>query len=251
MTDVIAIIPARCGSKGVPGKNVTPVGGHPLLAWSIAAALQAPAIERVVVSTDSPDYASLAIAYGAEAPFLRPDALAGDGAMDRDFMVHAMQWMKENEGHVPEWWVLLRPTTPLRDPDVLDAAVKQVQSGAPLGLRSAHACAESPFKWFRRNDDGYFTGLISDDTAIDAYNLPRQAYEQVYVPNGYVDIAHRDVVMGSDGLFGDPVMAFETEMALEVDTQAELDLIRSQASHHPLKSVLDAGPRPSKTHEAE
>lgn len=240
MSNVIAIIPARCGSKGVPGKNVIPVGGHPLMAWSIAAALEAPSIDRVVVSTDSPEYAELARSYGAEAPFLRPDALSGDGAMDRDFMVHAMEWLRTHEGAAPEWWVLLRPTTPLRDPAVLDEAVARVTSAGPQGLRSAHACPESPFKWFRRNSEGHFIGLITDDTAIDAFNLPRQAYEQVYVPNGYVDIAHRDIVLGSTGLFGDPVIAFETEMTLEVDTQAELDLIRSQAGDHPLKRVLDA-----------
>ena len=240
MSNVIAIIPARCGSKGVPGKNVTDVSGHPLMAWSIAAALQANRIGRVIVSTDSQEYADLAISYGAEAPFLRPDSLSGDGAMDRTFMVHAMKWLEENEGARPDWWVLLRPTTPLRDPELLDGAVERVkEAGKPTGLRSAHACPESPFKWFRRNADGYFTGLITDDTAIDAFNLPRQAYEQVYVPNGYVDIAHRDIVMNTDGLFGDPVIAYETAMTLEVDTQAELDLIRSQAKSHPLKTVLD------------
>ena len=113
---VVALIPARGGSKGVPKKNIAPLGGHPLIAYSIAAAARCPDIARVIVSTDAPDIAECARAYGAETPFLRPAPLAQDGSTDLDVVVHALEWLAAHEGLRPELLVLLRPTTPLRDP---------------------------------------------------------------------------------------------------------------------------------------
>ena len=241
MDPVVALIPARAGSKGVPGKNIIDVAGHPLLAWSVMAARLAQSVDRVLLSTDSGEYAESGSTYGAEVPFLRPSDLATDGAVDRGFMLHAMEWLEANEGACPRWWVLLRPTTPLRDPAVIDRAVQQMRSANKAqGLRSAHACPESPFKWFRINQSGHYTGLISDSTAVDAYNGPRQGYEQVYLPNGYVDVICRDTARNRSGLFGDPVAAFITQPVLEVDTEIELSLIRQQAAGHPLKAELDA-----------
>ena len=122
MAKVVALIPARAGSKGVPNKNIRLLGGHPLLAWSIAACLKSSTIDRVIVSTDSTEYASLAIKLGAEAPFLRPVEISGDRSTDYDFIVHAMDWLAAEKG-APEYLVHIRPTTPLRDQKMIDDAV--------------------------------------------------------------------------------------------------------------------------------
>ena len=123
MSDIVALIPARAGSKGLPGKNIRPLGGHSLLAWSIAACLKTKAIDRVIVSTDSEDYATLALSLGAEAPFLRPVEISGDRATDYEFVLHAMNWLKENSTE-PTIIVHIRPTTPFRDPVMMDRAIE-------------------------------------------------------------------------------------------------------------------------------
>ena len=95
MSSVLALIPARSGSKGVPDKNVRPLGGQPLIAWSIAAATRSQAIDRVIVSTDSDAYGRIAIKHGAEVPFLRPSELAADCSRDLEFILHALDWLDD------------------------------------------------------------------------------------------------------------------------------------------------------------
>ena len=116
----ICIIPARGGSKGVPGKNIRDVGGFPMIAYSIIASKLSKNIERTIVSTDSQEIADIALKYGAEVPFLRPEKFARDDSKDIEFFQHAIDWFSENEGYVPNYWVQLRPTTPLRESSIID-----------------------------------------------------------------------------------------------------------------------------------
>src|ERR1700761_5649374 len=150
MSKIYAIIPARGGSKGVKGKNVRLLGGHPLIAWAIGAGELARTVDRVIVSPDSEEIAEVARRYGAEVPFMRPATLAADRSPDRDFVIHALNWFLENEGAEPDLLVHLRPTTPLRDPVKIDEAVSAiVEAPEATALRSAHALAESPHKMFQ------------------------------------------------------------------------------------------------------
>jgi CMP-N,N'-diacetyllegionaminic acid synthase len=231
--DVVAIIPARSGSKGLRDKNVSLVGGFPLLAFSIAAAQMSSTIGRTILSTDSEEYADLGRRYGAEVPFLRPAELSTDTATDRGFFVHAMDWMRENEGHLPEFWVHLRPTTPLRDPSHLDDAVTLIQERSDAtALRSAHPAPESPFKWFRRNDEGVLTGLTSDETSLDRYNLPRQSYPEAYIPDGYVDVVRASLVLETSFVHGDKVLGYVSPDCVEVDSMAELERLDFDLQKH-------------------
>ena len=151
----IAIIPARSGSKGVSGKNIYPVGGHPLIAYTIAVAVLSSRIERVIVSTDSEEIAEIARDYGAEVPFLRPLEFAQDHSSDRGYLLHAMQWLQDSEGHVPEYWVHLRPTTPLRKVEIVDQAILEIMKHPEAtSLRSGHPVPQSPFKWFQKDSNG-------------------------------------------------------------------------------------------------
>lgn len=230
---IVAIIPARSGSKSIKDKNLARLGGYPLIAYSIVAARMSKRIDRVLISTDSEYYAELGKRYGAEAPFLRPTEFSTDKSTDREFMVHAMEWVRDHEGHLPELWVHLRPTTPLRDPRHLDEAVAMLESRSEAtALRSAHPSPESPFKWFRRNDRGYLTALTADDTSLDRFNLPRQGYPTVFIPDGYVDIVRSSFVLKSQLFHGDRVLGYESPHSTEVDSTEELERLGFQLSKY-------------------
>lgn len=229
MNSAIAIIPARSGSKGIIDKNIVELAGFPLIAFSIAAAKLSSGISRVIVSTDSKKYAEIARQFGAEVPFVRPANISGDNATDIGFMVHAMNWFDENEKDTPEYWVHLRPTTPLREPQQIDGALQLIQGRREAtALRSAYLCASSPFKWFRHSDDGYITSLISEDSDIDKLNLPRQVYPKVFVPDGYVDIVRRSFVKETNLIHGNKVLGFVSPVCTEIDSIEELYRIEYQ-----------------------
>ena len=237
MSECIAIIPARSGSKGIKNKNLKKLGNHPLLAYSIAAAKLAVKIDRVIVSTDSEIYADVAISYGAEVPFLRPKDLSKDKSTDFEFMFHAMQWLKNNENNKTENWAHLRPTTPLRDPSIIDEAIDILdRNNEATSLRSCHSSPESPFKWFRENKSGYLTALTSKDTDLDKYNDSRQSYPNVLVPNGYIDVVKRSVVETKKKLHGNKMIAFESPICIEVDSAFEFEFLEFQIEN--LKSPL-------------
>ena len=123
---VVALVQARGGSKGVPGKNIRLLAGYPLIAWSVIACKLAESVDRCIISTDDAEIAEVARHYGAEVPFMRPSEFATDDATDFPLIKHALEWMSENEHHVPEFIVQIRPTTPLREPSVLDEAVGSI-----------------------------------------------------------------------------------------------------------------------------
>ncbi len=121
--EVVAIIPARGGSKGIPRKNIRFFAGHPLVAFSIAAALQAEMVTRVIVSTDDEEIAQVSRRCGAEAPFLRPAEFAADNTMDLPVFQHALTWLAEKEGYHPDAVLHLHPTSPVRPKGLLDKAI--------------------------------------------------------------------------------------------------------------------------------
>lgn len=237
---VVALVPARGGSKGVPGKNIRPLGGFPVIAWSIVAARLCPAIDRVIVSTDSPEIAAVARRFGAETPFLRPAELASDTAGDRDVILHLLRWLQSAEGAAPPLVVHLRPTTPLRDPVEIARAVAALRA-APLAtaLRSAHALPEPPQKMFGV-DDGLFVGLFPHDPRPEYYNLPRQVFPPAYLPNGYVDVVRGDFVLSGEALHGPRILAHVTPPAIEIDTMEDLDRLEYilERRGHPLLEHL-------------
>ena len=224
-----AIIPARSGSKSIKDKNLALLGGYPLIAYSIALAKTTAGIDRVVVSTDSLEYAAIAEKYGAEVPFLRPEALSQDNSTDYDFMSHAVSWFDDNSKHSPEFWIHLRPTTPLRDTHIVKAAMSLItERQDATALRSGHLSPESPFKWLRKNRDGFLTSLNGEDTNLDKYNGPRQDFPDVLIPNGYVDIIRTSFIRERKLLHGNKVLAFETPFCSELDAYEELELLEFQ-----------------------
>lgn len=224
MTDIVAIVPARSGSKSLVDKNIKELSGHPLIAYSIAVAKMSKMIDRVIVSTNSQEYARIARKYGAEVPFIRPDEFSTEISTDKDFLVHAMNWLEENEGSTPEYWVHLRPTTPLRDAEVVDNAIIEItRDKTATSLRSGHMAPESPLKWLVK-DNRYFKGLVSGED----YNLPKEAFKQVYIPDGFVDIIKSSFVMNNKEIHGDNMIGFESPVCTEVDSLEEFEYIQYQ-----------------------
>ena len=222
MSDVIAIIPARSGSKSLIDKNIRFLSGHPLIAFSIAAAKLSKKIDRVIVSTNSKEYANIAISYGADVPFIRPNKYSTDTSTDKDLLVHAMSWLEKYENNVPEYWAHLRPTTPLRNPVLIDKAINEIeQDNNATSLRSGHKAPESPLKWFFKNNR-YFSGF----TIGEDYNLPKEAFDQVYIPNGLVDVVKSSFVMNHHEIHGNRMIGFESPVCTEVDSLEEFDYIQ-------------------------
>lgn len=228
----VAIIPARGGSKGVPQKNIRLLKGYPLIAYSIACAKLAKNIDRVIVSTDSEDIANISRRYGAEVPFLRPAEYAADKSPDIEFVLHAINWFQVNEKNVPRYLVHLRPTTPLREPDVVDKAIIAIVSDTDsTSLRSGHPAPESPFKWFLLNEVGHFTSIIQG-FSMEAANLPRQGFPIAYVPDGYVDVLKPEFILHSNVLHGEKMIGFVSPFCCEVDTIEDFEFLDFSIHKH-------------------
>ncbi|MCK9582213.1 MAG: acylneuraminate cytidylyltransferase family protein [Endomicrobiales bacterium] len=222
---IVAIIPARGGSKGVPGKNIRLLAGYPLIAYSVAAAKLSKKIERIIISTDSDEIAAICKKFGAEVPFMRPSALAQDKSTDLDFMIHALSWFMDNEKGIPDYWVHLRPTTPLRNPMIIDMAISDIiVKSNSTSLRSAHKAPESPFKWFKKNEEGFFTSLMNG-LRNDKLNDPRQVFPDAYVPDGYVDILKASFIMNNKILHGDKMIGFISPFCTEVDSSEDFEYL--------------------------
>ena len=200
-----------------------------MLYWSIAACLKSRLIDRIIVSTDSCEYARLAVEMGAEAPFLRPEEISGDRATDYDCIVHAVDWLSLNSTE-PEYVAHIRPTTPFRDPELIDEAINLFQSSSRsiTALRSAHEMSESAYKTFEITADGRFKRVGALGTALDAANVARQQFPITYQANGYVDVLSTAFIRKNHLLHGEWVLPFITPAVVEVDTEHDFSLLEHQ-----------------------
>lgn len=223
--EVVAIIPARSGSKGVKNKNIKCLQGYPMIAYGIAACKMCRSIDRIIVSTDSEEYAKIANYYGAETPFLRPAEISGDNSTDIEFMEHAINWLAENESSVPEFFVHIRPTYPLRETKIMEEAVEKMKKDkTATSLRSAHLASNTPYKWFNLCEDGYYKS-IRDDLTLDEANNPRQAFEDVYIPDGYVDVLRTEFIVKNNLLHGDRMIGYIVPSGIDIDALKDLEYL--------------------------
>lgn len=230
--ETVAIIPARAGSKGVKNKNIRCLQGYPLLAYSIASAKLCPYISRVIVSTDSVQYAKIAEYYGAEAPFLRPEKIAMDNSTDIEFMKHAINWLYEHEGAIPEFFVHLRPTYPLREVEVLNGAIISLKKDlTATSLRSAHLASNTPYKWFNLRNDGYYKSILENLT-LDEANNPRQEFPDVYIPDGYVDLLRTSFIIKNGLIHGERMIGYVVPEGIDIDAMKDLEYLEYYMMKH-------------------
>jgi CMP-N-acetylneuraminic acid synthetase len=189
MTDILALIPARGGSKGIPRKNIRSFAGYPLIAWSIAAAKQAESVTRIIVSTDDEEIAAVARKFGAETPFLRPTELAQDQTTDLPVFEHALKWLADNQNYRPEIVVQLRPTSPIRPKSMVDDAIRILLNHEDADcVRGVVPAGQNPFKMWRFNGENRpLNPLLEVEGIAEPYNAPRQILPPVYWQTGHID----------------------------------------------------------------
>jgi N-acylneuraminate cytidylyltransferase len=226
--NIMAVIPARSGSKGVPDKNIKELSGKPLIAYSILTAQKIKLINRIIVSTDSDEYAALATDIGAEVPFIRPIELSNGDGTDYDFVKHLLDCLIENESHKPDYIIHLRPTTPLRDPDIVENAIEIfMKKPEATSLRSAHEMPETAYKQFEL-EDKYFKTICTGSFELDDANKSRQSFPKTYTPNGYVDILKTEYILENNLLHGNRVMGYITDFTIEVDVEEDFEFLEWQ-----------------------
>ena len=228
--EVLALIPARGGSKSIPRKNIVDFAGFPLIAYSIAAGLAADTVDRVVVSTDDPEIARISRRYGAETPFFRPDEYAQDNTPDLPVFIHALEWLSEVEGYTPDIVVQLRPTSPFRRVSHVDTAVHRL-IGRPEADAVRTVCVpfQNPFKMWRIRPDGFMRPLGVDlGISEEPYNQPRQVLPEVYWQTGYVDAAWADTILTKNSMTGDVILPLIIDPTEWVDIDSPDDWHRAE-----------------------
>lgn len=225
---IVSIIPARSGSKGVVNKNLRKLNGVELLNWSIKTSLQIQLISRTLVSTDSDEYAQRANEMGAEAPFLRPESISRDNSTDLEMILHSIDFFK-SEGRIPDLIVHLRPTSPLRNPNIVSQAIEMAAKNLNhiTAVRSIQEMSETAYKSFEIGENGNLISVFTHSSDLDKSNMNRQAFPKTFVANGYVDILIPSYILKASKIHGDKVLPFVTENILEIDTEADLKQLES------------------------
>lgn len=216
---VLGLITARGGSKGLPRKNVLPLGGKPLIGWTIEAALKSEVIGRLVLSSDDDEIMEAAKKWGCEVPFRRPAYLSDDTASSMDVVLHAL-------GQLPgyEYLVLLQPTSPLRTAADIDAAFELLKSTGAPSCVSVCEVEQSPYWMFHIKDGGKVERLLSEEGSATR----RQDLPPIYVLNGAIYIARVDWLKQSENFLGEGCVAYvmPKERSLDIDNAADFEVFR-------------------------
>ena len=208
---IVALIPARAGSKRVPDKNIRPLADHPVIAYTIAAALQSEIFSTVIVSTDSERYAGIARYYGAEVPFLRPPELAGDVSPDIEWLEYTLKKLEE-DGREYDCFSILRPTSPFRLPKTIQRAWKAflAEDGVD-SLRAVEKCRQHPGKMWVVRRRRMMPLLPLSPPEQPWHSSQYQALPEVYVQNASLEIAWTRVITEQRTIAGSVLIPFLTE----------------------------------------
>lgn len=252
--EVLAIIPARGGSKGIPRKNIKSFAGHPLIAYSIAAGLQAERVTRVIVSTDDEEIAAVARSCGAETPFLRPAEFAQDQTLDLPVFQHALRWLAEQEGYRPDVVVQLRPTSPIRPRSIVDEAVNLLLEHPEAdSVRGIVPSGQNPHKMWRIDPaSGQMRPLLAVEGIAEPYNAPRQVLPQIYWQTGHIDAIRPASILDKGTMSGNVILPLMIDPRFTVDIDnpsdwakaewlvyhAGLDMVDPGKHHRPLPDVI-------------
>lgn len=221
--NILALIPARSGSKSVAHKNIRPLLGKPLMAYSIEHALACMHVNRVIVSTDSEQYAEIARQYGAEAPFLRPAGISGDRSNDLEVFVQALDWFEKNESYVPDICVQLRPTHPIRKPEDTDRMIEMLISDPNAdSVRSLIMNRNViPYKMWIKKEGNLIEPLLILEGIKEPYNSPRQTLPVTWFQNASVDVIRTECILKKGSLSGDKVLGYEMDGEYDIDYEED------------------------------
>jgi CMP-N-acetylneuraminic acid synthetase len=222
---VLAVVPARGGSKGVPRKNLQLLAGKPLVVHAIEAGLSAQLVTRLLCSTDDAEIASVAQAAGAEVPFLRPAELARDTSEDWPVFMHALDWLEREEGWRPDIVVNLRPTSPLRRASHVDAGINLLLTTRADSVKSVTLARQHPHKMWLRRPDGSLEPFLKTPFRLSrGPDVPRAELDDVYWQNGVVDVTRRQVILEQRVMIGRRVAGLVVDMWEGIDIDTPLDL---------------------------
>lgn len=223
---MLALILARGGSKRLPGKNIKPLLGKPLIQHTLEHAVQSQRITRILVSTDCPDIRAVALSVkGVEAPFLRPEALAADTTQAYDVHMHALEWLEQHEGSAPGDFCLLLPTSPLRLPSDIDGSIALYERANADVVTSVYQT--KPLGWHLKMDPSSkkMLPLMNIDRKEAVKNYQEQEAPP-YILNGSVYVLKTSVYRESRTYFGEKTYGFEMPLSrsMDIDTQDDFDL---------------------------
>jgi len=227
--NVLAVVPARGGSKGIPRKNLQLLAGKPLVAHAIDVGRRASLVTRVLCSTEDEEIASVAREAGAEVPFLRPAELAQDGSEDWPVFVHALDWLDQQEGWRPDLIVNLRPTSPLRTPRHVDDAIRLLLETGADSVKAVCLARQHPHKMWLRQPDGCIEPFLKTPMRLErGPDVPRAELDDVYWQNGVVDVTRPEVIFEQKVMIGRRVAGLVTELADSIDIDTPLDLAMAE-----------------------
>ena len=218
---IIAIIPARGGSKGIPKKNIKKLNGKPLIAYSIEKALESKYINDVYVSTDCPYIAKIARIYKAKVPILRPKEISQDFSRDEEFIKHWLDYLSSSLNKIPDLIVQLRPTSPIRQIKNIEKGIEMmIENKNATSLRCLSIPSNNPFKMWRIEENNtYIKPILECNNIIDAYDAPRQILPKIYWQNGYMDIIRVKDFLKTGSLSGKNIIGhFIKEKVIDIDT---------------------------------
>jgi len=218
---VIGIVPARGGSKGIPRKNIVPLGGKPLIAWTIEAALQAGSLDRLIVSTDDQEIAKVAAQCGGEVPFLRPSEIAQDDTSDFPVYRHTLNWLKQNEGAGFDVVVWLRPTTPLRAAKDINNAIRILLGTDADWVRSMCRVEHHPY-WMYKISRGAASLFHQRGDMTKHYR--RQNLPRLYRLNGLVEATWARNILNDEYLYKGKIVPYVVPLERSVDIDGMMDI---------------------------
>lgn len=222
---VLAIIPARGGSKGIPRKNIKPLAGKPLIAWTIEEAKKSKYIDIIIVSTDSKEIADVSIKYGADIPFIRPKELAADETPSSEVILHATEWLRINQNQKFDILILLQPTSPLRNANQIDTALKNFMSNpSNKCLVSVKEAEDSPY-WMKIIDDDHFLRnfIVHQNNYTRRQDLPK-----IYILNGAIYIMRTADFINYKSFDVDNTIPFLMDKITSIDIDSEEDFMLAE-----------------------
>jgi N-acylneuraminate cytidylyltransferase/CMP-N,N'-diacetyllegionaminic acid synthase len=216
---ILAIIPARGGSKGLPQKNIKELCGKPLIAWSIEQSKLCKDIDKTIVTTDDSRIMDIANQYGAEVPFVRPERLSDDTASTTEVIFHTMEWLKEHQGYQADYILLLQPTSPLRSIEDIKSVIRMTEENKFMAVVSVCETAHHPWWSNILPEDGNMKDFIRPDLL----NKPRQSLPVFFRLNGAIYLSNKDYFYKYNGFFGPDTFAYKMPRSRSVDIDSILD----------------------------